>query len=155
MKVLFLDMDGVMNSRSSRNKGYQERKHTTDKEGWDFPAQPMIDNFNMIIEATGAKVVISSSWRYFHSIESMRNIFKHVGMNCEIIGETPKNTLYTIRGQEIEAWLKEHPEVTSFAIVDDSSDMQPVAKNFVQTSDLRGLENKHSLKLIKILNEAA
>lgn len=147
MKVLFLDIDGVMNSASSRKKGYK-----INKEEWDFPAQPMIDNFNMIIEATGAKVVISSSWRYFHSIESLRNIFKHVGMNCEIIGETPKNTPYTVRGQEIEAWLKENPQVTSFAIVDDSSDIQPLRKYFVQTSDLRGLEKNHSLRLIKILN---
>jgi hypothetical protein len=30
-----------------------------------------------------------------------------------------------IRGEEIKAWLHQHPEVTRYAIVDDDSDMLP------------------------------
>ena len=65
MKVIFLDFDGVINS----HEWYQTRMDRVDME--EIRAQypfyeldpELIENLNFIISETGAKVVISSSWR--------------------------------------------------------------------------------------------
>ena len=54
LKIIFLDVDGVLNSNITRRR-------TTD--GFIFVSGRHIKNLKRIIDATGAKVVLSSSWR--------------------------------------------------------------------------------------------
>ena len=62
MKYIFLDVDGVLN-----NKKHYKKLH--DKYGGRFCNQDMpfnprsLKNLRNIIDATGAKLVLSSSWR--------------------------------------------------------------------------------------------
>jgi hypothetical protein len=57
------------------------------------------------------------------------------------------------RGREIQEWLSRHPEVTSYAIVDDDGeDIRPIHEgNFVQTTWLKGIQADHTEQLIKLL----
>jgi hypothetical protein len=101
---------------------------------------------NKLIDETGAKIVISSSWRH-SGIEYMQSVWVHEKMSGEIIGITPdfrwKAKDYTPpRGCEIDWYLnrilgfnhinwdsdvqKEYMDksgIENYIIIDDDSDM--------------------------------
>lgn len=123
MKVIFLDIDGVVNcqSTSQRHRGFI---------GIDPYMAFMVGK---LIMETEAKVVLSSSWRCTpDGIEEVKNQVYDIHDVTPILG--------TIRGEEIKAWLDAHPEVTRYAILDDNSDMLPEQMpNFFKTSWLHGI----------------
>jgi hypothetical protein len=58
-------------------------------------------------------------------------------MGVEVIGNTPD--LYdSKRGDEISAYLKEHPEVTNYLIFDDDADMTIHMNRLVKCDGLVG-----------------
>jgi hypothetical protein len=178
MKVLFLDMDGVLNSarwfdvisklayRRARGKAkaalratFTANGDTSDPESVDRFAS-MIDPdavklLNDVIQATGAKVVLSSSWRIVWPYTSVALMLAHVGFIGELIGATPNHVEVEphARGNEIQAWLSAHPEVTSFAIVDDSDDMAHLLPRLVRTTWAHGLQEEHAQGLISLLSD--
>lgn len=134
MKILFLDIDGVVNSEEffeKRSKG----EHPTD-----------IDNYmallvNRIVENTGCKVVLSSSWRGYKDGEEQ--IERMIGVKLH--DRTPRLTESMVRGKEIQMWLDAHPEVEKYAILDDDSDMLvSQAPNFFKTDWKVGLTEEIS-----------
>lgn len=152
MKVVFLDIDGVLN-----NEGYLSKVaagRSSAGIGLRSFDPDSIDQLNRFLKETGASVGISSTWRYMHDIDSFRELFKLSGLPADsIIGTTPK-TMEGHRGQEISGWLREHPEVTSYVIVDDDSDMESYQRpRFVQTTWARGLRSEHVDRMITLLNE--
>lgn len=150
MKIIFLDIDGVLNCENGFNQGLCAYN---DDFGMDF-YPPSADLINNLIEETGAKVVISSSWRG-SGLQKMQDMWKHRKMAGEVIDVTPtlwteklhgningKKVSYTpCRGAEIDIWLqghdfhqifwsKMHQEhwmdesgIDNFIIIDDDSDM--------------------------------
>lgn len=137
MKVIMLDIDGVLNCKSSNWK----RKWPLD---W-FKAILV----NHIRIQTGAKIVLSSSWR--SSPEGVKRIKKKIGV--KIYDKTPNLTETYNRGNEIQAWLDQHPEVTKYAILDDDKDFLPEQMNsFFQTTFEEGLTEELAAKIIKYLN---
>lgn len=153
MKVIFLDIDGVLNCENGYKGG--SCKYTTfivDSEDIKNHYQqfypPSKKYLNKVIDKTGAKVVISSTWRY-SGIEFMRNVWENEGMSGEIIDITPDFMSLSIgedyerlpRGLEIKHWLdkKEFSQIfwskekqqnyidasgiENFIIIDDDTDM--------------------------------
>jgi hypothetical protein len=58
----------------------------------------------------------------------------------------------SVRGKEIDRWLKDHPEVEQYCIVDDDSDMlEEQMPYFVKTTYKEGLQFDHMEKICKIL----
>lgn len=135
MKVVFLDVDGVLN-RSRPVNGVQ----AFDLENWVMPHA--VSNVNRVTRATGAKVVVSSTWRIGKTVEQLRDMFAFVGLEAEIVDKTP-TSLSGYRGHEIDRWLQLHPEVKEFVILDDGSDMDPHASHLVQTGCYVGLTRRH------------
>lgn len=158
-KFIFLDLDGVLNS----NLYYCEKHH--DKRYAEamaqYPAElalgvsmidPVaVDNLNKILEATDAKIVVSSSWRHDSYLP---DIFKAVGIKAPIFSITPFSES-RIRGEEIQAWLDKQTEPYTYVILDDDSDMlESQLPYFVQTDWMkRGLSQDDAKQAIKILNE--
>lgn len=155
MKVIFLDIDGVL------NLCYEGR----DQYGSFFHPH-LVDNLRKIIEETGANIVISSTWR-LSGLVIMKEMWEKRGLPGEVIGITPnfmshyKTTL--CRGKEIDAYLEKCPEIEKYVILDDDSDMEShQMNNFVMTSGNRdhedcidigyGLTKICAEKAIKILN---
>lgn len=141
MKVLFLDIDGVLN-----NAPLLERlRH------WDVFEPESIKQLNRVLETTGAMIVISSSWRYANTPAMLNDRLMLAGViPNRVHGETPK-TRYE-RGQEIALWLSDHPEVTEWAAVDDDTLMDPLpSARVVETSWEEGLRRVHADRLIEIL----
>lgn len=185
MKVIFLDVDGVLN----HEKWYKRRvslKDTIDPKDWSdhYPFYEFdpesVDRLNNIIDVTGAKVVVSSSWRHGRSVQDLQYILDRVGFIGEIIDKTPslnaiigkESAGYTVpRGCEIDWWLKskkfqrinwsrerqieyiEKSEVKNYIIIDDDSDMlYSQSEHFVKTSWNEGLNDVLMMKCIEILN---
>lgn len=136
MKVLFLDIDGVVNSAESfKNRGF-----TGIDRYMAFLVGNMVDNLKI-------EVVLSSSWR--HHDDGMEEIRKHV---CSFIDITP--TIDGHRGTEIKAWLDKHPEVSRYAIIDDDSDMLPEQlPNFFKTSWQVGITPEIVKKITEHFNK--
>lgn len=82
MKVIFLDIDGVLNS----NDWYVKTRGIGGYNGGDVDPK-CIELINDLIDATGAKIIMSSSWRsdYENSCEYLYDN----GLYCDaIIGKT-------------------------------------------------------------------
>lgn len=116
MKVLFLDIDGVVNNAT-----------TSQRSGLFIGIDPLLAfRVGKIVLDTGCEVVLSSSWRLFP--DGREEVEQRV---CKILDATPSNKGLTDRGCEVIAWLKDHPEVTRHAILDDNADFhndQPLFK---------------------------
>ena len=150
MKVIFLDFDGVLNSArylaSSREAGL------------------VIDPTRMIllkqiVDATGAGIVLSTSWREHWSASEgdcnyigtcIHRIFDK--FDLRILDKTPH--LNTGRESEILTWLDENPKVRSFVVLDDRLLCTKRLNGCsVKTSNFRnGLDETDVQKAIGILN---
>lgn len=144
LKVLFLDIDGVLNSRRSQ-MAFGAYPHDFSAKGmacFDMVAVALV---RRICRVSGCSIVLSSDWRYTTTAHAAAN-----ALDLPIMGSTPQ--LAGSRGLEINAWLNEHPEVTHYAIVDDIAAMLPSQQaNFVQTDDAYGLTLRDMNDLIGIL----
>lgn len=136
MKIVFLDIDGVLIHHGSIPK------HTPRKADPECVAR-----LNKITDATGAKIVISSTWRTMDDIEKTLDRW---GITAEIWGKTPSGydpgriSLGVTRGNEINTWLVESKfKIDSFVILDDDNDMEPLSGHLVQTSFKSGLTDEH------------
>ena len=145
MKVIFLDCDGVINSRRTVLALGDCRPHVKDVD-------PIaIKLIGWIVNETGAKIVISSTWRMFYPLGWFTAMFKEFGQHhVEVIDKTPRDG--TIRGNEIADWLSAHPEVLNYVIIDDDADMlEEQFPNFVRTSGRDGLLVDHAHRAVEIL----
>ena len=108
MKVLFLDIDGVVCL-------HKDKAWDNEEEIFDAACCRKLQE---IVSATGCKLVLSSSWRLFpESIRSMFRQFKPFGITREnFLGRTP---LRGERGDEIMAYLKKRPQIETFVALDD------------------------------------
>lgn len=126
MKVLFLDIDGVLNSREwylfnkdeiALESGLMYRH----QEELDPKACALVEE--LCVEFNLA-IVISSTWRRLHSLSEIQKMFATRGLSAPIIGATPQ-LRSGYRGQEVDEWLYEHPGVTHYVILDDDGDFGP------------------------------
>lgn len=182
MKVLFLDVDGVLN-------GYSRVTGAVYFIAMKLGLLKLIMNhhdifgvhtrkvklLSKIVKATGCKIVLSSSWRFGwcvpyeqkdgHQKELVDKLNKY---GIIIMDRTPIiefNGSYSHRETEIRDWLSRHDNIESFVILDDEQfDLQGfIGKELVRTSNSdyikgnwyenTGLKRKHVKQAIKILNK--
>ena len=181
MKVIFLDVDGVINMTKNSVKNSSEfkkqrrelkskmfyKKFVTDgdsfkeielgiKDGYieplDSPDFSAIKNLNKLIKITGAKVVVSSCWRIGNSIKGLQDTLSFDGVECDVIDMTPRINGVD-RGVEIKFWMDNFKgDIDSFVILDDDSDMLPSQMdNFVKCPNQFGFQEKELERALKIL----
>lgn len=146
MKVIFLDIDGVLNSaRSALAFGrYPMRPDGVDLALFDEVAVAMLRRIAVL---ANAQIVLSSSWR-----ENFDYADIGTALNLPITGQTP-SLRGCRRGQEIQHWLDDHPQVTHWAILDDMDHMLPVQRtHLIQTSSQDGLRHADALHLCELLD---
>jgi hypothetical protein len=145
MKVLFLDIDGVLNC--------------TDTISLPDQIDPVkVALLNWICRDTGCKIVISSTWRILHPLHEITAMLRNNGFTGEVIAKTPDFRVGNCRGMEIMWWVRNHPhnpEITKWAVVDDdTADMMEVAHRQVVTSFADGgLKPTHAQQLIELLKD--
>ncbi len=157
MKIVFLDIDGVLNNEDSDiiYLGGDSKLHG------GFYAPELVDKFNLIVKETGAKIVLSSTWRLGLSLEDIEILLKEMGVQGEVIGKT--NAFWgghIFRGNEIYEWIYNNQDLIGeayndfkgYVILDDESDMLYWQRNnFVQTHGLKGLTDSNVMEAIAIL----
>ena len=153
MKIIFLDIDGVLNTMSPEDDlpAAYSNSGVYYKDFNDLPLERCVNNLNKILKETDAEIVISSTWRIIHSNISLMYIFFLCGIKPPfILGSTPRTGKK--RGIEIAEWLKEHPKVERFVIIDDDSDMVDLMDHLIQIDSEVGLTEDDANKIIEILN---
>ena len=141
MKVIFLDVDGVLNSRRDGNS----IKLRTDSH---------LRLLQEIVKATGANIVLASSWRigFTKAIKNLNDRLAEYGL--EIMDRTPVLPGSSCKGDEIRQWLSDNGQsVENFVILDDDADMAEFTDtNLVQTDSEYGLQDKEADRCIAMLN---
>jgi hypothetical protein len=133
MKVLFLDIDGVLNTPKMLGRF-----------GMDFVDHILVALVARIVEETDCKIVLSSTWRIDEKdrMLAVRELAEH---GLEIHSDTPVITRsggwesggWVKRHEEIRYWLDQNP-VERFAILDDDADAC-IDGHFFKTDENRGL----------------
>jgi hypothetical protein len=131
MKVIFLDIDGVLNCDKTPNP--RKFPYIVDRR--------LLARFKKLVDRTGAKVVLSSTWRC-----DPVGLFaaKHWGVPfIDVCPDRPRSP----RRREITSWLADHPKVTRFAVIDDEDDelddlplFQPSSKTGITPEIVKGVE---------------
>ena len=146
--VVFLDIDGVLNSVT-----WSRTRPRPSSDNFDPSA---VARLNRLIEATGAAIVVSSSWRQYGE-EWVTKALKNAGVLAPIIGCTPilddGSTIMRAlpRGKEIQAWLDAWPDVETFVILDDEPDMVHLRRRLVRTDQEVGLTDADVDRAIAML----
>jgi hypothetical protein len=157
LRIIFLDIDGVLNNKGSFKDPQMD------------PLDPnAIQLLNDLVRDTEACIVISSAWRIGNTLHWIQLMMRRAGFRFpeRIIGATmeiPKDDDGDIlalsingefernRGQEIALWLKQ-VQADSFVIFDDDDDMDPVQDHLIRTTFDSGLLEEHIEQAKKMLN---
>lgn len=154
MKVIFLDIDGVLNYRGCKYTAY----------GYYFVDDAKVLLLKEIVEKTDAKIVLSSTWRMerfeyckdkktkgYKLYQRLVKKLKEYGL--QIYSHTPILPS-GYRGAEIAQWLQDWQGelVESFVIIDDCDDMKPYMDRLIRTSFFTGLMQTDVNKAILMLN---
>jgi hypothetical protein len=149
LKIIFLDIDGVLNNlKDMKSDEPQTDVWVRDYRKWNKEA---LEILNDIVEETGAKIVISSSWRKLEpDFQWWNEQFRLVKIDAECVGITPISR-NGFRGREVKEYLSEHPEIESYVILDDESDFYPDQPR-VHIAMGVGLRFTHKKLAIQLLN---
>ena len=167
MKILFLDIDGVINSDEYADEYH---KYKLGLQGYHIWVDPKaVERVRRLCEETGAKIILSSSWRRHRLDVTLEDLKQYSGMEPLLpymIGVTP-GYIRRNRGQEIDDTFKEwnhhikmgridkqyeNEPVERYAIVDDDNDMlDKQLDHFVQTDWKYGITDEDVDKLKEIL----
>lgn len=159
--LVFLDMDGVLNGHDYNNFA----KSSTILRG-------AVANLNRVLIETGAKIVLSSAWRYMligkaMSLRGFDYLLRTHGVVADrLIGATCADetriagpfipilvTALSVRGWQIQAWRRARGHRGPYAVIDDMdlciSSLHE--GHFVQTSGEIGLTDSDADAAIAIL----
>lgn len=155
MKLIFLDLDGVMCTSSCYGKG---KNNKWDSYMFDHKAVAVL---NFILQETNADIIISSDWRHEYTLQEMREIFAHNFVFKGPIGFTPNseeyksNQLELGRANEIKTWIKLHAWKSDikWVAIDDLDMSLYLGDNFVRCpNEHEGIKRKGvKEKILEIL----
>lgn len=138
--LIFLDIDGVLNT-------FQSIEAQT-----DTLSPECVRQLNQLVQATQAKVIVSSTWRRVHSLATIESRLKRHGFEAKLHGQTPY-IAGASRAEEIRTWLHLHASEGPFAfvILDDQEDFKDLRPHHVQTSYHKGLTATHRQRAQSLL----
>ena len=163
MKVIFLDIDGVLNAEDDFGEN-KPNPHFSYHRGI---SDEKLNRLKEIVDKTSAKIVLVSSWKvgyekYLKDKENEIGLYltdkmKEVGL--EIFDTTIKydTDKGNSRGIEIALYLIDHKEITNHIVIDDDERIDyekfSVLPHLIKTSPLTGLTDVVKDKAIKELNK--
>ncbi len=167
-KVVFLDFDGVINSDRWFDKFQREGSllvHIAHEANAIDPEA--VERLNRLLDATGAVCVLSTSWRHGYPVARLVEFLRSRGFRGEVIGRTPMSnevdteewkrleTCEHERGLEIATWLRSHPEVAAYVVLDDCPVGLDAEERRIATTFAEGLTDEHVERAIEMLGRAA
>ncbi|MBR6309360.1 MAG: hypothetical protein IKR39_12220 [Lachnospiraceae bacterium] len=128
-RVIFLDIDGVLNSR------FWEDEHQVEISDGKYVDIEAVKLFSQLVKETDATVILHSGWRFWfdETMNPTRSEAKYFAdamarEGVEIVGVTPDLTTEEIRrtrkfslvkADEILCWLQDHRECGNWVVLDD------------------------------------
>ena len=172
-KYIFLDFDGVLNTENYQKQLKESGSITTDRYGFLFdPAA--VANLKTIIDITGARICITSSWAIEIGTDNLPAFWKARQMPGILAGTTagipvtmdaffdmenfdPYKLLeggIGARGSEIKAYLEKKGATGSpYVILDDTADFcKDQQSHFIQINPQTGITEEDAKKAIRILS---
>lgn len=150
MKIIFLDIDGVLINSSSL---------LTPTDSY-IPDSKCLRLLNGLIKRTEPRIVITSAWRIERTLVELQELLSGWGVEGIVLDKTPTspNSREEDRGFEIQLWLddrkKNRGDVESFVILDDNNHMPKLLDFLVQTKFEPGLTGHDTQKALRILLES-
>lgn len=166
MKVIFLDIDGVMNNQldwmskvDSKTEQFKFHRMFCDK-AWQLLSD--------VCQKTDAKVVLSSSWRI--GFTNNNGVIQVKNKDCELSNKLLEyfnnyniklagltKDHYTLRGLEITEYIGKHLKYgDKWVVIDDeASDIEGIIPSwglFIKTEFKTGLLQEHCEQIIKYFN---
>jgi hypothetical protein len=153
MKIIFLDIDGVLNADDEEYEG-----------AWRLSTAAIL-RINTVVQRTGAAIVLTSDWRRYHGVQRCTELLVAHGLRADIVDATPnleqRRTVHEddfdpteyferLRRSEIEAWLASH-DVEDFVVLDDLAVFDREHLNMVLTDASAGLTEEDAVRAIAIL----
>lgn len=162
MKVIFLDIDGVLNCATSKSFCIDDDGRVI--KGVD---SDKVKRLAKIVEATGAEIVLSSDWKdgwskYYTSSKPSHakyldnHLYKKGRLTIK--DKTPNtNKGSWFRGEEILTYLRLHQDIENYVILDDTFfedfDNKNIIDHLIITDYKYGLTDENVKQAIEILNK--
>lgn len=168
-KIIFLDFDGVLNTEHYQGLLQYQGKPWQDEYGAFFDPNA-VKQMKRIIDATGADIVVESSWKYL-GLDTMKELWEIRNLPGKIIDITPSSVsdehlldvdlenidtaILHSKGMEIASWLSEQKKQDiRYVIIDDEYViLDSQLPYFILTNPYEGITEEQANKAISILNE--
>ena len=154
MRVIFLDIDGVLNNgKESRLQPIWSNKlmnkdtifsHMVSPSNF----KPVLDLFNYCFNHD-IKICVSSSWRELtrtNHLDGLRYYFGYYLIDKIYVGITPIIRYPSGRGDEIREYMKDKT-IEKYIIIDDDYDRSFKGLSVITTNFNKGLTERHVLKI--------
>lgn len=139
--IIFLDIDGVLVTPRT------EADIIGDYARFDFEC---VAALNQLTNLTGAKLILSSSWRVGEDIGKLRTYFTSQRVTGDLVDMTPIDPL-SDREKEISDWLETRPKRPRFVILDDDPYFKELASFHILTNSQSGLTDEDVESSLRIL----
>ena len=151
MNIVFLDVDGVLNSKNKLIDVY--KKTHKPHSGYSYPFdERCLENLKFLIQETNSKIVITSTWRKEEKgITILLNVLNEYDLDTKVIGYTP--ILNTTRELEIKKYLSQINYTPNFIILDDDADFYELMPFLIKTNNQFGLTKENAEEAIIKLNK--
>jgi Swiss Army Knife RNA repair-like protein len=154
--ILFLDIDGVLNSLE-----FAKREQASGKLGGIIGIDPdAVKHLQRVVDETQCSIVLSSSWRIGAYVSDIRGQLIAAGMRhpCPLHDKTPVlegkrvNGRYqnVLRGEEVKLWRDTAGHEGTYVCIDDGSDFL-AGQPLVKTEWEIGMQSTHADLCIEIL----
>lgn len=161
-KVIFLDIDGVLNSN------FWNTDHQREISDGKYIDTDKVKLLSELVKKSGASIILHSGWRFWFGSDLkplrpeaayLTSLLEKEGM--AVAGMTPDLTTEEIRrtkkfskvkADEILTWLKDHPETEKWVVLDDLElHNDDIAKCQVMTDPEQGLTESDVEKALGVL----
>lgn len=151
--TLFVDIDGVLNTEAHLRRQIRETGRSTNRN-WCPVAMA---HLKLLVEYYNGQIVVSSTWRYDHSLRQLKELFENNGLPGKyVVGVTPslihENSGNVTRGDEIRRWITDNlntEEIPRYAILDDMDEgLSRFGERFIQCDPKVGLADKEKVKRV-------
>ena len=161
-KVIFLDIDGVLNSN------FWNADHQREISDGKYIDTEKVKLLSKLVKKAEAEIILHSGWRFWFGSD-LKPLRSEAGYLADLLekegmvvgGMTPDLTTEEIRktkkfskvkADEILMWLKNHPETERWVVIDDLElHNDEIAKMQVKTDPEQGLTEEDVAKALGIL----
>ncbi len=165
MRVVFLDIDGVLNADCDFGGKSKPNPYVSSDDGNRYCGicRTHVKLLKKIVDRTDAKIVLTSSWKNDYNDYIRHGYFNRVGKylhnKLRAFGLSIYDTTIKYdfsggknRGYEISQWLEDHPEVDKWVVLDDEKfsdyDFLKITPNLILTDSEYGLWKLPALQAI-------